>query len=59
MKNGMESRAQSAGGINQSRSNLHGGIASRVISLLRHVLMQDLAPVLPMQFDLTPSGSTD
>ena len=41
MKNGMESRAQSAGGINQSRLKLHEGIASRGISLLRHVLMQD------------------
>ena len=45
MKNGMESRAQSAGGINQSSSSLHEGIASRVISLLRHVLMQGLNPV--------------
>ena len=42
MKNGMGSRAQSAGGINQSRSKLLEGIASRVISLLRHVLVQDV-----------------
>ena len=46
MKSGMDSRAQSAGGVNQSRSRLHGGIASRVISLLRHVLMQDLPQFL-------------
>lgn len=45
MKNGMDTHAQSAGGINQSRPSLHGGIASRVISLLRHVLMQVLPRV--------------
>ncbi len=48
MKNGMESRAQCADGINPPISNLHGGIASRVISLLRQVLMRDLT------IDLTP-----
>lgn len=35
MNNALESRAQCAGTINQSRSKLHGGIASRAISSLK------------------------
>ena len=52
MKNGMGSRAQSAGGVNQSRSSLHGGIASRGISLLRRVWMHYLPPIFTL---LAPS----
>ena len=54
MKNGMDSRAQSAGGIDQSTSNLHGGIASRVIRLL---ICIDARPDLRFRFSSVFQGA--